>query len=97
MAYQPVSSAARQAWIDGEDDAEVLRQIDAEHDAHHPQVGDKVITWDCEDLKTVRGTVSKIADDGLVFVRCVDGIEAEYPPDGLVWKFGQWNDTDIPD
>ena len=28
--YQPVSSAARQAWIDGEDDEDVLRQIDRE-------------------------------------------------------------------
>lgn len=31
--YVPTSSAARQAWIDGEDDPEVLRTIDAEHDA----------------------------------------------------------------
>lgn len=28
--YHPVSSAARQAWIDGEDDEAVLRQIDEE-------------------------------------------------------------------
>jgi hypothetical protein len=30
MTYQPESSAARQAWIDGEDDENVLREIDGE-------------------------------------------------------------------